>query len=146
MIKFLKANIVAVLVTFPLLVSNIANAGPVYAHQQLVNIAWTQEEKEQNIAIKHLERNEHMSSHLVRIQGKEPPHVHDHHDMVVTVISGSSVLHLADTNLTLHPGDIIMLSKGEFHWVENIGEDASVAHVVFSPPFDGKDRRIVDPK
>ena len=117
------------------LVSSFTSAGPIYSHKALINTPWTQEEKEKNIAIKHLERNEHMSSHLVRIKGKEPPHVHDHHSMVVTVVSGSSVIHLAERKVSLQPGDIIMLSKGEFHWVENIGEEASVAHVVFSPPL-----------
>lgn len=30
------------------------------------------------------------------------------------------------------------------HWAENVGPGPSVAYIVFSPAFDGKDRRFVD--
>lgn len=144
--KNVNWKLIVVLVSLNLLCEQVASADTVYSREKLVGMEWTQEEQDKNIAIKHLKRTDTISAHLVRVKGQEPPHVHDKHDLIVTVISGQSVLHLADKTVSLNPGDVVLISKGEFHWVENVGADASLAHVVFTPPFDGKDRRIVELK
>lgn len=104
---------------------------------------WSDEERAKPIAIRHLYRSESLSTHLIRIQAAEPPHVHDRHDLTVTLLSGKLVLHFEERNVTLMPGDVVVIPQLEPHWAENVADDASVAFVTFSPGFDGKDRRLL---
>ncbi len=108
----------------------------IYQHTE-----WTEDEIKKDIAIRHLHRGTDSSTHLIRLKGKEFPHFHDHHDLTVAVISGTSVIHFEDHEVSLLPGDVIHIPKGTFHWGENTDPVASVVFAVFSPAFDGKDRR-----
>ena len=105
---------------------------------------WTQEERAKDIAIRNLQRSDSLSTHLVLVNGQEPPHYHDKHDLTAVVLSGESILHLKDKDVRLSPGSIAVIPKGTFHWTENISADGSVVFTSFSPAFDGKDRRLVD--
>lgn len=107
----------------------------------LTDIVWTEEELKKDIVIRHLERTEYMSTHLIRLQGSEYPHYHDNHDLSVTFLSGDGAIHFKDRTADLAPGAVIFVPKGVFHWAENRGKEASLVHVVIAPPFDGKDRR-----
>jgi len=102
---------------------------------------WTEDELKQDIAIRHLHRGTDSSTHLVRISGKESPHFHDRHDLTVSIISGTAVVHFKDHEVSVQPGDVIYIPKGTFHWAENTDPVASVAFTMFAPAFDGKDRR-----
>jgi len=62
----------------------------------------------------------------------------------VTVLSGQSTIHFKDRNVKLNPGDVIFIPKGKYHWAENTDPNSSVVFAVFSPGFDGKDRRKVE--
>jgi mannose-6-phosphate isomerase-like protein (cupin superfamily) len=105
---------------------------------------WTEEELKMELAIRHLRRTEQLSFHRVRALGAEKPHVHDRHDLTVFVLSGSVLVHLGDQTVRARAGDVIDIPKGVPHWVENEnGAAASEAFNVFSPPFDGKDRRFL---
>jgi len=123
---------------------------PVTGHPKVVlpteiqrNISWTQGQKNLDIAIQHAYRDESVSTHYVRLQGQEPPHYHDRHSLSITVLSGESTIHFADHEVSLFPGDVVLVPKGTFHWAQNNSEEGSVVFVTFTPPFDGKDRRIV---
>ena len=108
----------------------------------VAGVKWTADELQRDIAIKHLSRNTHTSHHLVRLKGNEKPHFHDKHDLLVHVLSGSSKIHFKSRTVNLNPGDIINIPQGVYHWAENTGTEASLVLVSFSPPFDGKDRRM----
>ncbi|WP_165742104.1 cupin domain-containing protein [Candidatus Thiosymbion oneisti] len=108
----------------------------IYEHTE-----WTEDELKQDIAIRHLHRGTDSSTHLVRLTGKESPHFHDRHDLTVSVISGTSIIHFKNHAVSLLPGDVIYIPKGILHWAENTDPVASVVFAVFSPAFDGKDRR-----
>jgi mannose-6-phosphate isomerase-like protein (cupin superfamily) len=105
---------------------------------------WTEDELNEGIVIRHLYRGTDASTHLVRLKGNEFPHYHDRHDLNVTVLSGKSIIHFKDHEVSLMPGDVIFIPKGTFHWAENTDPVASVVFVVFSPAFDGKDKRKAD--
>ena len=75
------------------------------------------------------------------MRGQEFPHFHDHHDLSVSVLSGKGIVHFKDHDVVITPGDVIFIPRGTFHWAENTDPDASVVFAVFSPPFDGKDKR-----
>jgi mannose-6-phosphate isomerase-like protein (cupin superfamily) len=107
------------------------------------NVQWTEEEKQKEIAIRHMSRTEYSSTHLLRVRGAEKPHVHDHHDLTVTVISGKSIIHFKDHEVVLEKGDVVHIPRGTYHWAENIDPEASVAFAVFSPAYKGKDKRLV---
>lgn len=104
---------------------------------------WSVEDRSKPIAIRHLYRSAGYSTHLIRIQDAEKPHVHDRHDLTVTLLTGRMVLHFDQRDVTLVPGDVVVIPLGRPHWAENVAEDASVAFVSFAPGFDGKDRRLL---
>lgn len=104
---------------------------------------WTDLEREQSIAIHHLYRSEAVSTHVIRIHGAEKPHVHDRHELNVTLLRGQMVLHFDQRAVNMQPGDVVVIPKGQLHWAENVAADASLAFVTFSPAFDGQDRRYV---
>ena len=87
------------------------------------NVVWTAEEKKKDIAVRHLARSDYSSSHLLRVKGAEKPHYHDEHDLSVTVISGKSIIHFKDHEVLLEQGDVVSISKGTYHWAENIDSD-----------------------
>lgn len=113
----------------------------VYPDKLYNKIEWTEEEKAKDISVRNISGTEDSSTHLIRLQGKEFPHYHDYHDLNVTIISGRSTIHFKNRMVSLKPGDVISIPKGTYHWAENTGSESSVVFAVFSPPFDGKDRR-----
>jgi len=104
---------------------------------------WTAEDRTKSVVVKELRRSDGMSAHAVRLLGAEPPHVHDRSDLSVFVLSGAVRMHIGDRVVPVGPGDVVDVPKGVPHWAENAAPGASLAYVVFSPPFDGKDRRPV---
>jgi len=118
------------------------SARVVFPHKGYENVQWSNTEKEKNIAIKHLFRNEYSSNHLIRLKNQELPHYHDKHNLTIMIISGETILHFSDREVRLKQGDVVTIPKGTYHWVENIDSEASVAFATFSPPFKGKDRRL----
>lgn len=115
----------------------------VFENKGYQNVVWSDAEKQQNIAIKHLARSKYSSSHLLRIKGAELPHYHDEHDLTVTIVSGKSVLHFKNHEVVLKAGDVVNIAKGTYHWAENVDSEASVVFATFSPPYKGKDKRLV---
>lgn len=117
----------------------------VYPSKQTLDpLAWTAEDKQKPIAIRHLDRSEYSSTHLIRLQTQEQPHYHDHHDLNVTVLSGNSTIHFADHSVALKTGDVVFIPKGTLHWAENHVAEGSVVFAVFSPAYSGKDQRMAD--
>jgi mannose-6-phosphate isomerase-like protein (cupin superfamily) len=106
------------------------------------NMQWTEDELSRNAAVKTLRTTAEASFHLIRLKGAEPPHVHDRHDLTVFIFSGTSVVHFKDRAVSISQGELIDIPRGVWHWAENIGQDPTHAYAVFTPPFDGKDRRL----
>ena len=106
-------------------------------------ITWTSEELAEPIAFRTVKVMKSQSDHLVCLNTAEKPHVHDRHDLSVFVLSGRGRIHLGDRSFEIKPGDIIQIPQGLRHWGENLGKSPTVAYVIFSPPFDGKDQREV---
>jgi quercetin dioxygenase-like cupin family protein len=116
------------------------HSGRIVAADQVIDSPlWSEQERARPIAARLLHTSEFASAHLIRLQGAETPHTHDQHDLTVTMLSGSAVLHLGDSAFAVHPGDVMDIPHGTPHWAENVGTDASVVYAVFSPPYDGTD-------
>jgi mannose-6-phosphate isomerase-like protein (cupin superfamily) len=80
-----------------------------------------------------------VSHHIVQIRDRESPHMHRAHDGTVVMISGRGFLMMGDKRIDLSAGDIVYIPRGAAHFYVNTGIEPTIAFVVFSPPFDGKD-------
>ncbi len=100
----------------------------------------------QEVAVMHLRRSDVSSHHFIMLRGAEEPHVHDRSDLTVFVLRGAVVMHFEDRTVEVGPGEVIDIPMGAFHWAENVADEPSLAYAVYSPAFDGKDRRPVPAK
>ncbi len=85
------------------------------------------------------------SHHYVWLRGAEKPHVHDRTDLTVFVLRGEVLIHFEDRAVIVRPGQVVDIPMGAFHWAENASRDPGLAYIVYSPAFDGTDRRFVQP-
>ena len=106
------------------------------------NVQWSADELARDVTVKNLGATAQASFHFVRLKMAEAPHVHDRHDLTVFIFSGTSVVHFKDRTVAMAPGDLLEIPRGVWHWAENLGQDPTHAYAIFSPPFDGKDRRL----
>ncbi len=106
-------------------------------------VRWSDDDMVKPIALRTAWVTPLASAHWVRAIGAEQPHVHDRTDMLVFVVSGHVRMHLGSQTIDATRGDVIEVPRGTPHWVENVDPDASVAYVVFTPAFDGSDRRFL---
>ena len=102
-------------------------------------MAWTPDELAKPIAVHRLHATAEVSASLIRLKDAEKPHVHQTHDLVVVMLSGSGVLHLGDRVIPVRPGDVMEIPRGTVHWAENTDPAGSEVYAVFSPPYDGMD-------
>ena len=95
------------------------------------------------MAIRNLWKTEDASAHIIRLRTAEKPHVHEHHDLTVFVLSGSARVFLDGKFILSHAGDVIEIPRGTLHWAENLDKDASEVYAVFTPTYDGQDSRMI---
>lgn len=108
-------------------------------------IQWTDGEQAAEVAVIEVRRGNWSSEHIVRLAGAEKPHVHQRHDVVVTLLTGRVRMHLSDQIFEMQPGDIATIPHGAPHWAENlIKGGASTAYAVFTPPYDGQDNTLAN--
>ena len=138
-----RAGVVVALAAF-LSSCGAQKASRVFSEQGTLRaVSWSAEERAQDIALKTLRTTPEASYHLVRLRGAEEPHVHDQHDGVVFVLAGRIFLRLGERTLALRKGDVVEIPRGIVHQAVNLASEASLAYVVFTPPYDGSDKRIV---
>lgn len=94
---------------------------------------------EENIKSILIHKTEDVSIHLVQIRFKEKPHIHNTHDLIVTLKKGKGVLHLGNEALTMSEDDTALIPRGIVHYFENTGGDVAIGLGIFVPAYDGKD-------
>ncbi|MFL0802605.1 MAG: cupin domain-containing protein [Agarilytica sp.] len=124
--------------------SHPATQKVVFPEQQIDSIVWTEVEKQKDFAIRPLYKDVNSSAVVMLMNANEPPHYHDHHDLMATIISGQSAINFKGRKVELKPGDAVFIPKGTYHWAERLNDEPVVVFAVFSPAFDGKDRRMAD--
>ncbi len=77
---------------------------------------------------------------LVRATGPIVPHRHFHSEEIVYVISGRGVLHLADGDRDVAPGDLIVVPPNTPHGFTPSSEEPVVLLATFVPPLREGDR------
>jgi mannose-6-phosphate isomerase-like protein (cupin superfamily) len=98
----------------------------------------------QNILPVLLGQTDTLSYHLIQIRDRESPHVHAHHDLVVTLLRGEGTLHLSGRAQPMRRGDVAVVPKRTPHFFVNTGARPAAAFVTFAPPYDGKDNVPID--
>jgi mannose-6-phosphate isomerase-like protein (cupin superfamily) len=93
----------------------------------------------ENIKITTLGQGQGVSHHLVQVRDREKPHIHKIHDGTVVMVKGHGYLMIENRRIDLSVGDIVYIPRGAVHYFVNTASEPTVAFVVFSPPFDGKD-------
>ena len=93
----------------------------------------------ENIKITTLGQGQGVSHHVVQIRDRENPHLHKLHDGTVVMVKGHGYLMIENRRIDLSVGDIVYIPRGAVHYFVNTASEPTVAFVVFSPPFDGKD-------
>ncbi len=124
--------------------NSVIGSKVVFPDKTYDNLQWNDKEKQKDIAVRSLHKTLESSTHLMLIKGKEFPHYHDKHDLYGTVLSGRVKINFKDRSVLLKKVDTLYIPKGTYHWAENSNNLASEIFVVFSPSFNGKDRRRAD--
>lgn len=83
------------------------------------------------------------STHLVQTNTDMKPRFHKVHDAFLYVVKGEGIIILTGTRYRVAPGAAITIPRGAVYRLVKVGADPFVAHVIFSPPFDGHDRTYV---
>jgi mannose-6-phosphate isomerase-like protein (cupin superfamily) len=84
-------------------------------------------------------QGESVSHLVVQIRDRESPHIHEFPDGTVVMIKGRGYLMMENRGMDLSVGDVVYISRGVVHYYVNSASEPTVAFVIFSPPFDGKD-------
>ena len=136
-------NLLIYFVFFLLLLSALSNAASfITPDKNYHKLSWSGTEQSKAIAVKNISRLSFSSTHIIRLSDREKPHYHDRHDLMVVVLKGKAIIHFKEHRVILSEGDAVSIPRGTFHWAENMASpQASEVIAVFSPPFDGKDRR-----
>lgn len=102
----------------------------------------------QNIYAVELTRTARSSTSIIQISDREAYHVHRLHDLSVTVFRGKGRILLNGRDLAVEAGDTISIPANVPHAFLNRGgsKRPAAALVVFSPPYDGKDKVQVEEK
>lgn len=93
----------------------------------------------ENIRVATLGQTKEVSHHVVQIRDREVPHIHRDHDLTVVMLRGQGYLMLEGKRIELNVGDVLFVPRSVVHHFVNTFDEPSVAFVVYSPPFDGKD-------
>ena len=94
-------------------------------------VTWTEEELGQDLAARTLWERGNDRGVLIRLRGKEEPHEHPEHGLLVCMLSGLGEIHYGERSYVMRAGDVIEIPRGVSHWAENTHPAGSVAYVVF---------------
>ncbi|MFO0793775.1 MAG: SHOCT domain-containing protein [Candidatus Brocadiaceae bacterium] len=92
--------------------------------------------------------NKNSSMHLIQIRenGELKPQYHKRHDEVIYVKKGSGIATLDGTRYMIKPGSMLQIPSKTVHKILNTGGEKFVAVSIFSPPFDGRDEKMIKEK
>jgi mannose-6-phosphate isomerase-like protein (cupin superfamily) len=91
--------------------------------------------------VREIGRDDHTSQHFVWVRDAEEPHRHDSHDLVVVLLRGFGSMRIGDEEREVGPGSILYVPRGTVHAFRNTSGAPAASYVIYTPPFDGKDRQ-----
>jgi quercetin dioxygenase-like cupin family protein len=101
--------------------------------------------EDEDVMIIPLGQDKSTSIYLFQIrQGAEMgTHSHKSHDEILYVKQGSGILALDGVRHVVKEGMVVMLPRKTVHKYINTGSETSTTISMFSPPFDGKDIKVL---
>ena len=99
---------------------------------------------DQDFRLALLGRSEQTSHHVAAIRTAEPLHRHDRHDLLVLLVRGHGTQRVGDETRPVAEGSVLFVPRGVAHAFTNAGPEPAIAYLVYSPPFDGSDRVLVE--
>jgi len=102
--------------------------------------------EEENVKIIPLGKDKSTSVYLFQIRQDAAMEAHSHksHDEILYFSKGDGLLILNGTRHMVKEGMVVMIPRSSIHKYVNTGKDISVAVSMFSPPFDGKDIKVLE--
>lgn len=101
--------------------------------------------EEENVKVIPLGRDKSSSIYLYQIGKNEQTgaHYHKYHDEIVYIKQGSGMLEIDGTRHSVKEGMVVMIPRASRHNYVNTGDETNIAFSIFSPPFDGKDIKVI---
>ena len=101
--------------------------------------------EDENVKIIPLGKDKSTSVYLFQIRpdAEMGTHFHKSHDEILYIKKGSGVLILNGTRHAVKEGMIVMVPRKTIHKYVNTGKETNIAVSMFSPPFDGKDIKVI---
>jgi mannose-6-phosphate isomerase-like protein (cupin superfamily) len=107
-------------------------------------IEWSEAEQGQILAMHQLHSHAGTSAHALRLTGRTDSRVHDVHDLTVMVLSGTADVRLGGKWHNLVQGDIVEIPRGSVYLLDHTGSAPAEFYLIYYPPYDGKDLRMVE--
>jgi mannose-6-phosphate isomerase-like protein (cupin superfamily) len=85
-------------------------------------------------------RDASTSHHVAAIRNAETPHRHDHHDQLVVIARGYGTVRIGDQTQPVGEGSVVYVPRGTVHAFANQSSAPAVSYVIYTPPYDGRDR------
>ncbi len=102
--------------------------------------------EDENVLIIPLGSDKSTSAYLFQMsQGSEmETHSHKTHDEILYIKEGSGILALEGVRHVVKEGMLVMIPRQTVHKYMNTGKETSITISMFSPPFDGKDIKVLE--
>ncbi|HET6202544.1 MAG TPA: cupin domain-containing protein [Planctomycetota bacterium] len=84
------------------------------------------------------------SLHVVQARAGMPAHYHRSRDETVVGLRGEARMVVAGETIRLRPGVVVHVPRRMVHEARVEGAEPCAVLLVFTPPFDGRDRVFVD--
>lgn len=89
--------------------------------------------------IKELYSSRDLSLSIATITGKSTPHMHKRMEEIYFVIKGSGRIFIGDESKIIKEGDLIVIPKNKFHYVQTEDNETIEVIVATHPGFDKND-------
>ena len=101
--------------------------------------------EDENVLIIPLGSDKSTSAYLFQMsEGSEmDTHSHKTHDEILYIKEGSGILALDGVRHVVKEGMLVMIPRQTVHKYMNTGKETSITVSMFSPPFDGKDIKVL---
>jgi len=101
--------------------------------------------EDENVLIIPLGSDKSTSAYLFQMsEGSEmDTHSHKTHDEILYIKEGSGILALEGVRHVVKEGMLVMIPRQTVHKYMNTGKETSITISMFSPPFDGKDIKVL---
>ncbi len=101
--------------------------------------------EEENVKVVPLGQDKSSSIYLFQIgkNAQTGAHYHKSHDVIVYIRKGRGMLEIDGTRHSVKEGMVVTIPRGSYHNYVNTGDETNISISIFSPPFDGKDIKVI---